>query len=168
MTDDAAKNRDLKSRMRTYLSVLLIAAGCLQFAGYLVDSRPLRGLGMSYAVAPLPTVFSTVQGVEGFDTRIMLQVRNSEGEIEQVVFDAETFSEFRGHYFLKNAYALLLSYPHVVRPELLENALNFSLCRGDLLRNLNLPANATPVNLVIDRSFYGQPETLELAPSCLE
>ncbi len=55
----------MKTKLRSFFLIVLIAIGCLQFAGYIFKRPVLRGLGIAYSVAPLPTVFSTINGVEG-------------------------------------------------------------------------------------------------------
>jgi len=118
---------------------LLLFSGCLQFLGFIFRSREVRGLGLAYSVAPLPTVFSTINGVEGFDTKHTLYFKNQNGQSDSVALNQNLFTAFRGHYFLKNAYSLFIAYPHILKPEHITDGWNFALCRSNLLQQCNLP-----------------------------
>jgi len=145
---------------------LLLFAGCLQFVGYIFHSREIRGLGLAYGVAPLPTVFSTISGVEGFATRHTLYFNKQNGQTDSLVLDQRLFSKFHGHYFLKNAYTIFIAYPHILKPGLVDDGWNFALCRKNLLHECNLSDTITNPEIHSTRIRNGIKENIVINPHC--
>ena len=145
---------------------LLLFGGCLQFIGFIFQSREVRGLGLAYSVAPLPTVFSTIKGVEGFDTKHTLYFRQQNGQSDSVELNQELFSDFRGHYFLKNAYSIFIAYPHILKPAHVNDGWNFALCRQNLLQDCNLPKAITEPQIHSVRIRDGKRESILVIPDC--
>ncbi|CAN5612527.1 hypothetical protein BH10BAC3_BH10BAC3_14040 [soil metagenome] len=145
---------------------LLVIAGCAQFTGYLFKSPSLRGLGMAYCVAPLPTVFSTVNGVEGFDTKHTLFFINEKGYHDSSEIDQKAFAQFHGHYFLKNAYSIFLAYPHVIKTQALNNGWEFALCNKDLMIECGMYCKMSNAYIQTKRYRFGKKETIQFKPDC--
>ena len=145
---------------------LLLFSGCLQFIGYNFDSREIRGIGLAYGVAPLPTVFSTINGVEGFDTKHTLVFKNQNSQNDSLDLNQRIFSDFKGHYFLKNAYTIFIAYPHILKPELINDGWNFALCRKNLLHECNLSDTITNPEIHSIRIRNGVKEIVLIKPDC--
>ena len=145
---------------------LLLFSGCLQFIGYIFHSRTIRGLGLAYGVAPLPTVFSTISGVEGFDTKHTLFFKNQNGQNDSLDLNQRLFSDFQGHYFLKNAYTIFIAYPHILKPELINDGWSFALCRKNLLHECNLSDTITNPEIHSTRIRNGIKEIIVINPHC--
>ena len=69
--------------------------------GFVLKNEALYGLGLSYGMSPLATVFSTVEGVEGFATNHKLIYKNEKGEERSIVMDQQFFLSFNGCYFVQ-------------------------------------------------------------------
>ena len=150
------------------LTWVLIAAGCTQMAGYVFQSRVFQGFGFAYGVGPLPTVFSTVNGVEGISTRHTLFFTNHNGRKDTIRLGQEEFSHFRGSYFLKNSYSLFLAYPHVLKPEQVSSGMNFLLCKRNLGLQFNIRDSLQDPSVQIERIMHGKHEIKLLESSCKE
>lgn len=155
-----------KNNVTTILSMLLIFIGCLQMAGYFTGSRALRGIGFSYGASPLPTVFGTVNGVEGFSTEHKLLYTNKPSEKDSILLDQEIFSQFRGSYYLKNSYSIFLAYPHVLKEEQVSDGMHYLLCKKNLLKQFNLPDTLHQLRLKSAKTVYGFPEVKLFNPAC--
>lgn len=158
--------KKIKQRFHVAGQWLLVIAGCAQFAGYLFKSPSLRGVAMAYCVAPLPTVFSTIKGVEGFDTKHTLFFVNQQGNHDSSEINQKAFEEFHGHYFLKNAYSIFLAYPHVIKMEELTNGWEFALCKKDLLTECGFNFIMTNAFIQTKRYRFGKKEIIQFKPGC--
>jgi hypothetical protein len=145
---------------------MLLVAGCTQIAGYVLNSRILKGLGFSWCFGPLPTVFSTVNGVEGFDTQQSIAFQNAQGKTDSLALDRAVFSSFREHYFLKNAYSILLAYPHVLKREAADDGLNYMLCGNHIQQVFGLETHMHSPALITTRIRDGKREMLLVNPNC--
>nr|WP_294905748.1 hypothetical protein [uncultured Lacibacter sp.] len=155
-----------KNSATNILSILLIITGCLQIAGYITGSKALRGIGFSYGASPLPTVFGTVNGVEGFSTEHQLLYTNRKSEKDSVLLDQEIFSHFRGSYYLKNSYSIFLAYPHILKDEQVSGGMHFLLCKKNLLKQFNLPDTLDELQLKTIKKVYDIPEVKIFNPVC--
>jgi hypothetical protein len=144
-----------KNRITNIFSILLLIIGCLQMAGYVFKNPVLRGLGFSYGASPLPTVFGTVKGIEGFSTRHRIVFINKNGETKTVYLDKKLFTHFNGSYLLKNAYSIFLAYPHVLKPEQVRNGVTYILNRSNLNEQFAIINSFGEPTLVSDRVING-------------
>jgi hypothetical protein len=156
----------MKNKFKKAISVLLIVAGCLQFAGYIFKMPALRGLGIAYCVGPLPTVFSTVGGVEGFTTRHSIHFTDDKGYAGIIKLDQHFFSRFRGHYFLKQSYSLFLAYSHMLKPRQVAGAVDFALCKRNIFSRFGVKDKITSSFIEIKRRRFDKPEDIILVPKC--
>jgi hypothetical protein len=158
-----------RRRRRLWPGILqwgLLIAGCTQIAGYLLDSQLLKGLGFSYCFGPLPTVFSTVEGVEGFDTKHAVIYQDAKGQTDSLPLDQAFFTAFRGHYYLKNAFSIFLAYPHVLKPEAVKDGLHFFLCRSQLQSANGTDLEMHNPGLLTRRLRDGKMEVILVSPPC--
>lgn len=154
-----------KTQFSKIAAYVLIFFGCLQFIGYVAKQKSVRGLGIAYCIAPLPTVFSTIQGVEGFDSEV--KVFYDTGNLtDSILVSPATFNSFKGSYQLKNAYALFLCYPHILKPEMVESGIAYALCRGDLLRRLQVKKVFRNPRLEVIRKTEERYVSSKVAPKC--
>lgn len=157
----------MKTKPKTFFPILLIALGCLQFAGYILKIPALRGLGIAYSVAPLPTVFSTINGVEGFATVQTIHGSDDNGKPDSIKLDQRVFSQFKGHYFLKQAYSIFLAYPHILKPRLVDDALNFALCERNIFKRFGIQSEIKNPSIHIERTRFKKNEHVILIPNCI-
>jgi hypothetical protein len=145
---------------------ILIIIGCSQMAGYIFNNRALRGLGLAYGTAPLPTVFSTVEGVEGFDTKHTIYFTTVAGKKDSVAFDQILLDQFHGHYFLKNAYSIFIAYPHILKPQQITDGWAFALCKRNLLDQCNMDTQVQEPYVQTKRSYLNKVENVQSQPQC--
>ena len=156
----------MKTKFRSALQIILISVGCLQFAGYVFKNIPLRGLGISYCVGPLPTVFSTIGGVEGFSSTHTIHFTNDKGKADTIKLDQHLFSQFNGHYFLKNAYSLFLAYPHILKPRQVADGVNFALCKRNIFFRFEIKNKIKNPTIQIEQRRFNKKENTILIPEC--
>lgn len=111
----------------------LCLLGALSPAGHLLGSRALVGLGFITAASPLPLVFSSFRGVEGFAGRFAVEVRGPDG-VAEVELNPALYRQLRGPYNLRNAYgAAIAGAPMLDAPgerAMVESVLRYALCPG--------------------------------------
>lgn len=100
-------------RRRVWAGILLVV-GCLQMAGDLLGSPPLKALGAATAASPAPKVFSAVEGLETYSTHFFLVWRDAAGREREVELTAEICARLRGPYNRRNVYGAALAYGPVL------------------------------------------------------
>ncbi|MEO6219989.1 MAG: hypothetical protein ABIO81_06140 [Ginsengibacter sp.] len=158
----------MKKKLKSLCLILLIAIGCLQFVGYILKKPALRGLGIAYGIAPLPTVFSTINGVEGFATAHTIHFIDDENKPRKVNLNQHLFSRFKGHYFLKQAYSIFLAYPHVLKPCMVEEGLKYALCKRNIFYGFRIKNKIKNPSIQTERSRFNKMEHIILNPYCKE
>lgn len=158
---DARQNKITRT-----LAIALTIVGCLQFGGYILKSRALRGLGFSFGVSPHPIVFGTVNGVEGFNTYHTLIYVTTEGNQATMPLDQKSFSQFNGSFFLKMAYSLFLAYPHMLKPEQVEQGSEYFFCKQGLQENFNVNNSKSCLAIESERQRYGRSFNSTLTSRC--
>ena len=156
----------MKTKFRRVFHIILISLGCLQFAGYVFKNSELRGLGIAYCVGPLPTVFSTINGVEGFSAVHTIHFTDDKGNAGIIKLDQHVFSQFNGHFFLKNAYSLFLAYPHILKPRQVADGVNFSLCKRNIFYRFGIKNKIENPSIQIEQSRFNTKENIILIPKC--
>lgn len=148
------------------LSIVLVLLGSLQMLGYILKIPELSGLGFSYGASPLPTVFSNVKGVDGFDTEQQLHVTDARGTIDTIELDQQLFAQFTGPFFLKESYAIFLAYSHILTPQQLEAGSRFMLCRKNIFTSFGINESSSNSSIHTYRTIYGNKEIKVLHPDC--
>ena len=142
----------MKTKFRSVFHIILISPGCLQFAGYIFKNLALRGLGIAYCVAPLPTVFSTIGGVEGFQPCIQSILPTIKGKAGTIKLDRHIFSRFKGHYFLKQAYSLSC-IPTYIKTSRGGRRSIFALCKRNIFSRFGIENKIKNPPSQIERSW---------------
>lgn len=111
----------------------LCVLGAISPVGHLLGSRALVGLGFITAASPLPLVFSSYRGVEGFAGRFEVEVRGPAGT-STVELTPALYRQLRGPYNLRNAYgAAIAGAPMLTAPAeraMVDSVLRYALCPG--------------------------------------
>ena len=149
------------------LALLLTGLGCSQMAGYLVGSRPLRGLGAATCAAPFPKVFSDVDGLETFASTFTLAGMDGAGAPFEIELTPELYGRLEGSYNRRNVYGAALSYA----PRLPEPLWQAVFCYafendGPLRRELGLPDGARALTMTIRTQTRGRDDVWVLQPDC--
>ncbi|HEY5551409.1 MAG TPA: hypothetical protein VIK52_05960 [Opitutaceae bacterium] len=150
-------------------AIAVTAVGCLQMAGFLVDSRPMRGIGATSMVAPFPMVFSDVDGLETFASEFEITGVDASGALFRIPLTAERYSQLEGSYNRRNVYGAALAYAPRMPEPLWQAVFCFGLAQGGpLRRELGLPEGATNLAVVIRTRTRGRSDTWTLQPPCVE
>lgn len=104
--------------------ILLILVGSLQMGGFLVGNDQIKGLGAVTVSAPLPIVFSQVNGLETFSQDFQLEYVTQDGKIHQHKITNKDFSNMKAPYNLRNVYGFAFAYGPAVKKEKLLFARN--------------------------------------------
>ncbi len=155
---------------RTNIAALAITIlGCTQMAGYLINSRILRGAGAASCAAPFPKVFSDVDGLETFASAFILHGVDKAGHPFTLPITPELYAKLEGCYNRRNVYGAALSYA----PRMPEPLWSAVFCYGlgpdgPLRREFGVPAGARHLTVEIRTKTQGRSDTWMLAPSCSE
>ena len=145
--------------MRNILASAILVIGLSQMAGFLIDLLPLRALGAASVIAPLPKVFTDVDGVETFASRFVLEYTGPNGESDQLEITPEVYGMIRGPYTRRNVYGAALSYgPTPNFPGPLFNAVfEYGLIEpGPLRREMGIEEGSTGFRLRIETKTRGR------------
>lgn len=152
---------------RNLLAVALLLLGCLQMVGYLTDRPALRGIGAASTVAPLPEMFSAVEGYEAFAVDITLSGVAGDGAGFERAFTPEFYARLKGPYNRRHVYIAAFSYA----PRLPEPMWQAVWCygfaeNGPLRAEFGLPAGARELTMLINTRTSGHKDSWVLSPSC--
>jgi hypothetical protein len=146
------------------VALLLLAAGLTQMLGFLVGNPALRGIGAATQAAPLPKVFSAVDGYETFaaDFYILYDV---DGGSVRTPITPELYSRLAGPYNRRNAYGAALSYGPRLPSSLWRPVFQYGFRPGGpLYRELGIPEQARNVRVEIRSTTEGSRERWILNP----
>ncbi len=122
------------SRANRVARILLIIA-CTAMAGDTLGLRWLKGLGLATGIAPLPKVFSDVDGHETFAARFTLLETGTDGETRRREITPELYGRLAGPYNRRNVYGAALSYAPRLPEEVWRPVFCFGLARSGPLRS---------------------------------
>ncbi len=136
-------------RRANLLAFLLLLVGTFQMAGFLINSKALRGIGAVSMVSPFPKVFCSapVHGepgvaLETFASEFVLQYDTQDGAA-RLAITPEVYSRLRGPYNRRNVYGAALAFGPCLPPELADAVLRYALVEpGTLCAELGLPEDA--------------------------
>ena len=143
----------MPARLRTLLSVLLIALGSLQMLGLVLGLPALRGLGVASTAAPLPLVFSHFRGVETFALDFTVHLDLADGATWSAAVTPALYARIAGPYNRRNVYGAAFAYgPALNAPgerALWQGVLRYGFCRpGPLLREFQVGGEAVQVRVI--------------------
>ncbi len=151
------------------VALIITLLGFLQMAGYVLGSRPLRGLGAASCMAPMPKVFSDVDGLETFACDYTLHGLDGAGKPFALRITPELYGHLAGCYNRRNVYGAALSYAPRMPEALWSAVFCYGLGpTGPLRREFNLPPGAHGLSVVIVAKTKGRADTWTLRPPCIE
>jgi sterol desaturase/sphingolipid hydroxylase (fatty acid hydroxylase superfamily) len=134
----------------------LVLLGCLQMAGDLFGSVPLKALGAASSASPAPKVFTAHQGLETYSARFYVGWADKGGARHRLKLTPAVNRRIRGPYNRRNAYGAALAYAPVLhandamRP-VLESVLRFTFCgRSSVPAELGLPDDRADARTWVD------------------
>ncbi|MBL9189177.1 MAG: hypothetical protein JNK23_16970 [Opitutaceae bacterium] len=148
-------------------ALVLTAFACLPVIGYVAGSRVLRGLGAASAMAPLPKVFSDVDGLETFASEFTLHWRDSRGGAQTLPITPELYARLAGAYNRRNVYGAALSYAPRMPEAIWQAVFCFAFApTGPLRREFGLPEDATDFAVEIRTKTKDRADRWLLRPTC--
>jgi hypothetical protein len=152
---------------RNRAAVALCLVGGIQMAGFVTGSAALRGIGAATAVAPLPRVFSDVDGLETFASDFTLRYREADGTVVVMPITPAVYGNLGGPYNRRNVYGAALSYaPRLPRP-LWESVYCHGLApAGPLRTELGIASDVTDISVTIRTRTRGRDDVWILEAAC--
>jgi len=153
----------MKGKVRLLLYYGVIGIGSLQMIGHVLQNKSIKGLGIMTAASPLPIVFTTVKGLETFSSQFYFKIRDKIGNESIVEITPALYSKLKGPYNRKNIYGAAIAYGPILDSALLDAVLNYAICKGVLLNEMNLSREH---NYEIIVSRVGASDEWYLIPNC--
>ena len=144
---------------RIKLSVLaLLIVGHIGIIGKLVGSETIQGLGVLTTASPLPLVFATFRGVEGFASEFSLNYEVN-GESVQLKVTPKKYEALRGPYGRRNAYgAAIAGAPMLTGPTekpMVDSIHKYGFCRGSLKKEFGIPESVRNLTILVRSNTKG-------------
>lgn len=116
------------------MASLLFLIGCLQMAGYVLGIPVIQIAGRFSGAAPLPLVFSPVNGYDYWASGLKMEIFFRTGKAVELSLDRAAVARIdRPHLLVMRAVLPLAAAP-VIDPAMLKETLRGHFCRGWLLR----------------------------------
>jgi len=164
---EGSRTRRIRGADLGALALLLV--GSLQMVGDACGILPLKAIGAALTASPLPKVFSDVRGLETFASDFTLLMTSPSGQQVSLPLTPEVYHRLRGPYNRRNVYGAALSYAPRLPRALWESVCCYGLVRpGPLLRELELPPDATQLQVRIETRTRNRVGTWILRPTCSE
>lgn len=138
-------------RTSNIICLILFLFGLTQILGYITNNNTLRGLGAASLLAPLPKVFSDVDGLETFASDFYILEKEEGREIKRIQITPELYSKIKGPYTRRNVYGAALSYAPRLPKSLWQPVFNYGF-KGALLEELGLPINRSYEVLIVTKT----------------
>lgn len=150
------------------LARVILAVGLFAMIGDATGLVWLKGLGLASGIAPLPKVFSDVDGHETFAARFTLIETDDGGTIVRRVITPEIYSRLDGPYNRRNVYGAALSYAPRMPDELWRPVFCHGLAPGGPLRSELGVSASGPVAVEIETLTRGRDDRFLLEDPCTE
>ena len=111
---------------RDFIARVIFVLALAAMVGDTLGLTWLKGLGIATGFAPLPKVFSDVDGHETFAARFTILETSPDGSTARRVITPEMYGNLRGPYNRRNVYGAALSYA----PRLPEEVWRPVFCHG--------------------------------------
>lgn len=127
---------------------LLLGLGFLQMAADLVHAPAIKGLAAATAASPAPKVFSTVNGLETYSTRFVIEWTDIAGQFHSTEITPKRAGGLRGPYNRRNMYGAVLAYGPVMQIEprlrpMFDSVARYALCgQAPLLHEVGVDPRA--------------------------
>lgn len=138
--------------------MLLLVVGLGRMAADLAGAGGLAAALGALGASPAPKVFSSVQGLETFSSRFLVEWSDAEGRTHSVPLTPERYARIRGPYNRRNVYGAAIAYGPILASDARTRPLFASVSRsalcGDatLLRELGVetPGRVGPVQIRVE------------------
>ena len=148
------------------LARIVLIVGLFAMVGDATGLDWLKGLGVSTGFAPLPKVFSDVDGHETFAARFTLIEIGQAGAERRHPITPEVYSQLAGPYNRRNVYGAALSYAPRLPEHIWQPVFCYGLEEGGPLRSeLGLSVRG-PVAVEIETLTRGRSDRFLLEPPC--
>ncbi|HWU44421.1 MAG TPA: hypothetical protein VN132_13315 [Bdellovibrio sp.] len=147
----------MKNKLERWIPHGLLLVGLICPLGFLLNSTPLKGLGLAWMISPLPIVFSDSHGYEAFSSKYSVTFTLVDGA---VIEKAVTFKEARllqGPYNRRNVYGAVIGYFPRLPQKMTDSVLHYGFCQSKtLLREFQLPSDVRKYVLHVAEGAQGR------------
>lgn len=148
-----------------FLSRVLFVIALSAMVGDALGISWLKGLGIATGFAPLPKVFSDIDGHETFAARFTL-IETVEGATHRRVITPELYARLAGPYNRRNVYGAALSYAPRLPEEVWRPAFCYGLSpQGPLRTELELASRGS-IAVEIETLTRGRDDRFVLEDPC--
>ena len=141
--------------------------GSLQMIGYVAGSDTLRGFAAATTMAPMPKVFSDVNGLETFASEFTLNYWEPNGTEDSLRITPDVYARIGGPYNRRNVYGAALSYAPRMPEALWTSVYCYGLAKqGPLRREIGLRPEQRDMAITIRTKTRGRHDSWTFAPSC--
>lgn len=154
-TDKKDSQRSRHVLRLNLVALAILAVGCLQMAGFVLENRILRGLGAASGASPLPKVFSAVNDYETFaaDFTILYELA---GKSNEIAVTPAFYQRLKGPYNRRNVYGAALAYAPVLPEKIWKTVFSYGLQNGGaFFSELGLPEKAARVRVRVRAKTEG-------------
>jgi len=151
---------------RKVIYSIVVAVGLIQTAGFLLQNKTLRGLGIACCSSPLPIVFTEVRGVETFASDFFIQYIDSTQQKQEIQITPALYSKLQGPYNRRNIYGAAIAYGPVLKEEQWSSILSRGLCDQSLIKEMGLATNGSDYAVRIKTKTQGRTNEWILKPQC--
>lgn len=163
----APLDRRLRIHRANVIALALLAIGSVQMVGYVAGSDVLRGLGAATTMAPMPKVFSDVNGLETFASEFTLGYWEPNGTEHSLTITPELYAQLDGPYNRRNVYGAALSYAPRMPASLWTPVFCYGLGKqGPLRREIGMRPEQRDVAITIRTKTRGRKDSWTFAPGC--
>ena len=160
-------SRQERIRRANLFALALLALGSTQMVGYVVGSARLRELGAATVVAPMPTMFSDMNGVESFASEFTVGYWEPNGTEHFLRITPELYDRLGGPYDRRNVYGAALSRAPRLPEAMWTPVLCYALGKtGPLRRELGLKPEHRDLTIAIRTKTRGRSDSWTFAPGC--
>jgi hypothetical protein len=141
-------------RLNNPLLIGVFVVAGLQLFGFLLQSKPLRGLGHITAASPLPLVFTAHDDLETFAQQYAVELYYSSGDTPiRADVDPALYSQLSGSYNRRNAYGAIFAHGPILAKgkgaALIDAVARYGFCnQGPLLSTFKLAHH--PMRIVLE------------------
>ena len=148
---------------------VLLVVGHLSIFGKILGNDTIQGLGFLTTASPLPLVFSSFRGVEGFASQFYIEFQQS-GENKRIHITPKAYEKLKGPYNRRNAYGAAIAGAPMLTGErekpMIDAIHRFGFCKGGLKKEFRVSEDVTELKIIVESKTIGQERSWEFPVNC--
>ncbi len=149
--------------------LLLLLVGHISIVGKLLGIEIIQGLGFISTASPLPLVFSSFRGVEGFASDFFIHYR-IENEEKSFQITSEVYDYLKGPYNRRNAFGAAFAGAPMLTAEnekrMVDSVLRYAFCQPQLKSEFKIPLSASDIVLTVVSKTQGSEKSWTFPVGC--